>query len=190
MTKHAMRFFEDYKHRKLTDPKSTLPTDLVIRPAIPDNTDQLAKIAYDRDGGEFIQLENRFKHEITNLESTDDGLLHVAEWKSGIIGFARVKYFKPVSSAPTSTSPEGWYLTGIIVSPKYRRQGIASLLIQARPDWIAKRSGQAYYFANGQNRVSIELHRQFGFIELTRDFVYPDVEFTGGEGILFKADLP
>ena len=150
MTKHAMSLFEDYKHRKLTDPKSTLPADLVIRPAIPDNTDQPAKIAYDRDGGEFIQLENRFKHEITNLESTDDGLLHVAEWKSGIIGFARVKYFKPASSAPADTCPEGWYLTGINCSSRIptarncsltytsalgldRQTGRASVLFRQRP---------------------------------------------------------
>ncbi|MCP4580304.1 MAG: GNAT family N-acetyltransferase [candidate division Zixibacteria bacterium] len=184
-----MSLFEDYKPRKTTDPKNTVPTDLVIRPAMPDDTDQLAKIAYDRDGGEISQIKNRFKHEIAKRDSTDDRLLLVAESNARIVGFARVKWFKPSSSAPDNICPEGWYLTGVIVAKEYRRRGIASALTRARLDWIAERAGKAYYFANAQNEVSIELHEQFGFVELTRDFVYPDVTFQGGEGILFIIDL-
>jgi ribosomal protein S18 acetylase RimI-like enzyme len=184
-----MNLFEDYKPRKSTDPDVTLPTGLVIRPAVQDDRYRLAKITHDRSGGDFIQIENRFNHEITKLNTSGDRLLLVAELNSIIVGFARAHYFKPASLAPANTCPEGWYLTGVIIAPEFRRQGIASALTRARLDWIAKRAGQAYYFANAQNRVSIELHERFGFVELTRDFVYPDVEFTGGEGILFIVNL-
>ena len=54
-------------------------------------------------------------------------------------------------------------------------------------EWLAERADQAYYFANSSNRASIALHALFGFEELTHDFWYPDVSFTGGEGILFRA---
>jgi len=56
-------------------------------------------------------------------------------------------------------------------------------------NWIAQRDRYAYYFANAQNRVSIELHEQFGFMELTQDFTYPGVTFEGGIGILFRVEL-
>ena len=48
---------------------------------------------------------------------------------------------------------------------------------------------KAYYVASAQNRVTIELHRQLGFVEVTRDFSFPNVTFTGGVGILFEVDL-
>jgi hypothetical protein len=38
------------------------------------------------------------------------------------------------------------------------------------------------------NRVSIALHRPFGFVEVDRAASFAGVSFTGGEGILFRAD--
>jgi len=189
MVNQVMSLFEDYTPGKHTGRNRPFLAGLIIRPARPEDISQLTKLTYNREVGEIIKIENKFKREIANLESTDDGLLLVAELDSRVAGFARIKYFRPSSSVPTNTCPEGWYLTGVIVAPRYRRQGIASALTRARLNWIAKRAGQAYYFANAQNRVSIELHERFGFVELTRDFVYPDVTFTGGEGILFIVKL-
>jgi len=77
----------------------------------------------------------------------------------------------------------------VIVVPEYRRRSVGRILTQARLDWIAQRDRWAYYFANAQNRVSIELHQQFGFIELTREFSHPWATFEGGIGILFRAEL-
>jgi len=184
-----MSLFEDYTPGKHTGKNEILPTGLIIRPARPEDIRRLAALTYNREGGDLAQIESKFRREIANMETTDDVMLLVAELDSEVIGFARVKYFKPASSASPNTCPEGWYLTGVIVAPKYRRQGVASALTRARLDWIAKRAGQAYYFANAQNRVSIDLHEQFGFVELTRNFVYPEVVFTGGEGVLFIVKL-
>lgn len=184
-----MSLFEDYTPGKHTGKNEPFPAGLIIRPAKREDSNQLAELTYNREGGELARIESKFKSEIANTESANDGLLLVAELNSEVVGFARVKYFKPSSSAPPNICPEGWYLTGVIIAPEYRRQGIALALTQARLDWIAKRAGQAYYFANAQNRVSIELHERFGFVELTRDFVYPDMEFSGGEGILFIVKL-
>jgi len=184
-----MKLFEDYRPRKQRDSEAKPSMSQDIRPAGQEDIKQLATLTYNRDGGDLAQLESKFKNEIANMESTDDGLLLVAELNSEVIGFARVKYFKPAPASPANICPEGWYLTGIIVAPEYRRRGMASALTQARLDWIAQRADQAYYFANAKNRVSIELHERFGFVEFTRDFVYPDVTFTGGEGILFSVKL-
>jgi RimJ/RimL family protein N-acetyltransferase len=48
---------------------------------------------------------------------------------------------------------------------------------------------RAYYVANSVNLASIALHARLGFVELSRDFWYPDVSFTGGEGVLFGITL-
>ena len=37
--------------------------------------------------------------------------------------------------------------------------------------------------------ASIDLHRQLGFVELTRDFTFPGASFEGGVGILFNTEL-
>lgn len=185
-----MGLFEDYTPRKHAGHRKTLPAGLIIRPAKAEDISSLAKLTFSREGGELARIKEKFENELTNLDATGAGLLLVAELNSKIVGFSRVKYFKPTSDSPANICPEGWYLTGVIVAAEYRRQGIAIALTRARLDWIAKRARQAYYFANAQNKVSIDLHKRFGFVELTRDFVYPEVEFTGGEGILFKADFP
>ena len=101
----------------------------------------------------------------------------------------RVRYFRPPDEAPPNVAPSGWYLSGLIVVPEYRCQGVGKSLIRARLDWIGEHDGWAYYFANAQNRVTINLHQQFGFVEVTRDFTYPGATFVGGTGVLFRARL-
>jgi len=96
---------------------------------------------------------------------------------------------KPPEGAPANAVPDGWYLTGVIVTPQFRRRRIGHQLTQARLQWLLRRTSNVYYVASAQNRVMIELHRQFGFVEMTRDFSFPDVTFTGGVGILFEVDL-
>jgi ribosomal protein S18 acetylase RimI-like enzyme len=77
----------------------------------------------------------------------------------------------------------------VVVGPAHRRRGLGRQLTRVRLDWIRERSTQAYYFANERNQVSIALHRALGFVELTRDFHHPQVQFEGGSGILFACDL-
>ena len=62
-------------------------------------------------------------------------------------------------------------------------------LTRQRLAWISERADEAYYFSNARNRVSVDLHRQLGFVEVTRDFAFPDASFEEGEGILFRVDL-
>ena len=73
--------------------------------------------------------------------------------------------------------------------PEFRRRGIGRNLTQVRLDWIRQRDSRAYYFANIRNQASIDLHRRFSFVEVTRDFIYPSTSFVGGVGALFRVDL-
>ncbi|MGZ4131792.1 MAG: N-acetyltransferase family protein [Actinomycetota bacterium] len=115
--------------------------------------------------------------------------LVVAESGSEIVGYGRARLFEPEPDGPADTAPPGHYLTGLFVRPDRRRIGTGGALIQARLDRIVETAAEAWYFANARNVASIELHRRFGFEEVTRRFSFPGLTFHGGEGILFRLEL-
>jgi hypothetical protein len=41
-----------------------------------------------------------------------------------------------------------------------------------------------WYFASADNPASLDLHRDLGFREHTREFTFPGVSFAGGGGVL------
>jgi aminoglycoside 6'-N-acetyltransferase I len=100
-----------------------------------------------------------------------------------IIGWGKTHFW----SYADGPAPAGHYLGGVTVSPESRRQGIARALTQARLDWIWDRSDAAWYVVNPDNLASIELHRQWGFIEVARAARLHTTNFTGGTGLLFRA---
>jgi hypothetical protein len=53
--------------------------------------------------------------------------------------------------------------------------------------WAFERAGEVWFFANACNRASLDLHARLGFVEVTRDFVFPGVCFDGGVGVLCRA---
>jgi ribosomal protein S18 acetylase RimI-like enzyme len=163
--------------------------DLLIRPALPTDATELGRIEAAREGGDAAQYASRLERAILSLGTASEGLILAAQHSGKLVGTAKVRHFVPSNDAPRNVAPAGWYLSGVIVVPEYRRRGIGRHLTEARLDWIAQRDQWAYYFSNAQNRVSIELHQQFGFVELTRDFTYPGVMFEGGIGVLFRAEL-
>jgi ribosomal protein S18 acetylase RimI-like enzyme len=115
--------------------------------------------------------------------------LVVAEIGDAIVAYGRAGLFEPAPEAPADTAPRGYYLTGIFVHPDQRRGGIGAALTQARLEWIGERADDAWFFANARNVASIDLHRRFGFEEVTRRFSFPGLMFEGGEGILFRLRL-
>jgi GNAT superfamily N-acetyltransferase len=117
-------------------------------------------------------------------------LLLVGEQAGELAGYGVAGAFEPAAGAPRNHAPEGWYLLGLVVRPDRRRLGVGAQLTRSRLVWIYERAPQAYYFANRLNLATIALHARFGFQELTRDFWYPGVTFTGGHGILFRAAAP
>jgi ribosomal protein S18 acetylase RimI-like enzyme len=115
--------------------------------------------------------------------------LVVAVTPAGIAGYGRVRLFEPPLEAAADTVPRGYYLSGVFVAAEYRRRGIGAGLTEARLSWIRERAAEAWFFTNARNATSIELHRRFGFEEVTRRFSFPGLTFEGGEGILFRLRL-
>lgn len=114
-------------------------------------------------------------------------LLLVANVDGHIAAFAQAHF---LDEHPVDHGPAGCYLTGVTVVPSYRRSGLGRELTVARLDWINDRADEAWYFANANNRSSIQLHREFGFVEVGRAPIIHGVNFSGdGEGVLFRASL-
>ncbi|MCY0906594.1 GNAT family N-acetyltransferase [Arthrobacter sp. H14-L1] len=117
----------------------------------------------------------------------DDGRLVVVASVSGtIVGWGKTHFW----SYSDGQAPGGHYLGGVTVVPELRRHGIARALTQARLDWIWGRTDSAWYIVNLSNRASIELHRQWGFVEVARAAKFHTTSFTGGVGLLLQAKQP
>src|SRR5947209_20025307 len=117
-------------------------------------------------------------------ESAERWLL-VAEIGGEAAAFGRVKHAGELTDWTGGPVPRGWYLTGVIVGPAFRRRGIGAELTRRRLAWVAERADEAFYFASARNLSSIDLHAQFGFREVKPDFAFPGATFTGGRGVMF-----
>ena len=184
-----MPLFEPYRP-ELDDGEHPPPVaaDLLIRTALPSDVAALAGIEAAREGGEPAAHAAKLEKLLASSAAGQARVL-AAQHGSRLVGIAKITRFTPPPDSPSNIAPAGWYLSGVIVAKDYRRRGIGRRLTQARLNWIAERDRAAYYFSNARNNASIDLHRAFGFVELTRDFTFPGASFEGGAGILFKAAL-
>jgi ribosomal protein S18 acetylase RimI-like enzyme len=170
------------------------PATGTVRAAKLDDVAELARLAVAEnrrspsDGRGSISLEFWSELFANNLDR-DDRHVTVVDAATGLLGYGRTGWFAPAADAPPNTAPAGWYLTGLSVDPAWRRRGIARALTEARLDWVAARADEAWYFANATNRVSLGLHASVGFVEVTRDFTFPGIDFAGGAGVLCCVDL-
>jgi GNAT superfamily N-acetyltransferase len=159
--------------------------DFVIRPAVLADCSGVAAIVRERDSVPLADARTHCQRDLAGA----DRLLLVATVGGELAGFARAARWQQPPRGPDNVAPAGWYLLGVVVRDRWRRRGIALELTRKRLEWIAERADRAYYFSNARNRVSIDLHEKAGFVEITRDFSFPDATFEDGEGILFEAEL-
>lgn len=103
-----------------------------------------------------------------------------------VVGWAKTHHHVEVADP----APPGHYLAGITVDPAWRRRGIGAALTEARLEWTAARTHEAFCVVNLQNRASIDLHVRQGFVEVLRAPRLTGVEFSGGVGLLMRASLP
>jgi ribosomal protein S18 acetylase RimI-like enzyme len=183
-----MSLFADYHPGNSVLVPFDVSHGLMIRTAEDRDLAALALIAAEREGSTQTAQLKLFEKHLSHQE-TGQSLILVAEIAGTVVGFGKCAYCKPPEDMPANAAPDGWYLTGVIVAPQFRRRRIGHQLTQVRLQWLARRVSKVYYVASAQNRVTIELHRQFGFVEVTRNFSFPNVTFTGGVGILFDMDI-
>jgi aminoglycoside 6'-N-acetyltransferase I len=105
-----------------------------------------------------------------------------------IIGWAMARKLSPTIESAQSL-PEGWYLTGLVVHPTQRRNGIGTALTEARLNWLAGQTNVIRYFTERDNKASIALHRGLGF-SVSRECLCKDtLTFGQGSCVLFEKYL-
>ena len=159
--------------------------DVVIRPAVAADCRRVAAIVRERDS---VPLADARAHCERDVAGTDR-LLLVAMVGEEVAGFCACGSLAAAPAWPGQPRSRGWYLPGVVVRDRWRRHGIALELTRRRLEWIRERADEVYYFLERPNRASIDLHERLGFVEVTRDFAFPDASFEAGEGILFRVDL-
>lgn len=180
--------FADYAPRSAEEPRGSLPDGLTFSPANLDDAPAIARLVAARENKPFEQtLEQVARGLTTDIERKN--LVLTARIEAAVVGFGRARFVR-LPGESSEEPPDGWYLSGVIVDPEFRRRGIAAELTRLRLEWIAKRAGEAFYFANSLNRVSIDLHHRLGFAEVRRGISFPGAHFSGGGvGVLFWVDL-
>lgn len=166
-----------------------LPGEFKVRPAELGDTDAVGRISAEREGGTPREHAEGCRRELEYARTQGKAMVFVAELDGQVVGFGRVLYREEEATMSGGGLPEGWYLAGVVIDPRFRRRGVGTGLTAVRMRWIAERGSAVYYFANARNRVSIALHEGFGFVEIARGPAFGSVNFVGGEGVLFKAEL-
>ena len=80
-------------------------------------------------------------------------------------------------------TPAGYYLSGVLVAPAWRRRGIATALTRARLRWVFARADEAFYVAGADNIASLHLHTALGFQEMKR---FPSDRSAAGVDVLSR----
>jgi len=165
------------------------PKDWEVRLAVAEDAWGIAAVVQGREGGDLPEMRAHAERELAAIAEGAEDALWVAERGGEVVAFARACHKRPTKDRPLGDMPEAWILGGVIVDPPHRRLGIAHELVRARLEWLAERTDECFYTASVQNRVTIELHEEFGFEEIKRDIHHPTLEFTGGVGALYRAEL-
>lgn len=167
------------------------PTDAVpllsedaVRRAIPEDAPGIAALVAQRHGMPLERALDGVRREFAGIAAGNPWTLVVADVDGGVVGFGRTRQV-----AMREGVPGGWYLMGLIVHRAYRRRGIGEAITRKRLSWIRERSREAYYFANKENRASIDLHAVFGFRLVSDEFEYERASFARGDGSLYRIEL-
>lgn len=162
---------------------------VTIRLARATDAAAIGALAAARDGSDATTHTEQVRERITAPEFGESAIVLVAEAGGAIVAYGSARRIGPSSATPADPAPPGWYLTGVVVEPAWRRRGIAARVTERRLAWLAERADVAHYFANARNLASIALHRRLGFEELAGGPIFGGLTFDGGEGVLFRADL-
>ncbi len=148
----------------------------------------LARITAQRQSSSETEAKIRFGRELANPSTAKT--LWVAEVENQVIGFGRASLQDRPSDAAPNHPPAGWFLTGVVVSPEWRRRGIGRKLTLARLRYLAAENvSDVYFMVAAVNQASLDLHEAMGFQRLTDDVCAPGVQFSGGRGFLCRLDL-
>ena len=157
--------------------------DVSIREACRADIELTATLAAHREGGVLSEWSAIHARQFDD----DNRALLVAAHSGEVIAYAWFAHLTPVAHGGRN-APDGWYLSGVVVRPEFRRRGVGRRLTQARVDWVLEREPSVHYVVSASNLASRTMHAELGFREITTDFSLPGVVFGKSDGILCRLD--
>lgn len=145
MHERKSRLFEKFDRTPLTRGTASAAPSVVIRAAKAVDAAEIGQISADREGRDLFDAVADVRRALNDPKMGHDRLLLVAEFRDCVVGFGKVQSLGAKGTTNECALPCGWYLTGIVVDPAFRRRGVGARLTAARLQWIAERSSTAYY---------------------------------------------
>jgi aminoglycoside 6'-N-acetyltransferase I len=115
--------------------------------------------------------------------SNDLRQMFVAKADGQVVAYGRVIELAAGEAGPGT--PAGYYLSGVLVDPAWRRRAIATELTRARLRWAFARTGTVFYVTGADNIASLHLHAALGFQEIKR---FPSERSAAGEDVLSQLE--
>jgi len=155
----------------------------VVTPAAEADVQEVAGLAVSVSTLDAQQWGERLRRDVAG----PDRALLVARAEGVLAGFARTGHVVP---GPEDTSPEGDYLTGLVVAPSFRRRGVGEALVLAACTHVAGRSDVLWSTYDEDNLASAHLHASLGFRVVWRgDVGFPN-QPPGSQWVLVQRLLP
>ena len=104
--------------------------------------------------------------QFTSDITSDRRQMFIAKADGQVVAYGRVIELAAGQAGPAT--PAGYYLSGVLVDPAWRRRGIATELTRARLRWVFARTGTVFYVTGADNIASLHLHAALGFQEIRR----------------------
>ncbi len=158
--------------------------EVVVEPLATRHVEACVALAVLREGGEPAAWRSVFEGALEAI----DRVTFVAMVEGQLAGYSTLAWLAPGIGNPATAAPDGWYLLGLVVDPRFRRMGVGRRLTAERLRWLRAHTDKVWYFVSSANQASIDLHAEFGFRKSAADLDFPGVSFTAS-GLLFVADL-
>jgi len=153
--------------------------EMVIRKATSTDIAACAVLICGHVSGNLEDWRSRFERDLANPQRQ----FLVATVDASVVGYGHTTLHSDKSEDETTSSPTGYFLSGLLVSPAHRRKGLGILLTIARIDELRQLTDVIYYRAEPSNQATINLHSRLGFK------TFGSVERDGREFTLLSLEL-
>ena len=180
--------YEPYNPDRISNQKLL---SVILRKSLMDDVDAISSIIAERNGEPVECYYERVKRELVDIQNSNgEHLLYSAMINDSVIGFGRLIFHNSKERPDVINSPTGWWIMGVVVTKKYRGNGVGKQIFNHLESETRRLGGKELYsFINANNLVSQSLHQKLGFDEIVKGSSFLNVKFDGGVGILFRKML-
>lgn len=146
------------------------PLEFEVRAAGPDDVEGIAAVWGSWHPDQMEGAQAGIAGEIGKAQRGEGRLVMVAVHARRVVAYGRAKQWTEEDVAPFRNCPAGWWLSGSVVLPEFRRRGIGRALMQRR---LTTLDTTVHSKVDLANEVSMAWHLTSGFVEVTRDFTAP-----------------